>query len=256
LLQFFPNRERYASEIEQVLYNVIMAAQAQNGSIRYHSNLDGQKEEPQCANTCCEVMGVPFIARIPQFLYSLADDGIFINLFAASSVVWTQSGTEMTLQMETRFPFDQSATIKLSCSEPVGMSMRIRIPSWSACPVSIHVNGEHVLTGEPGGYAELNRTWVDRDEVCFDLPMSTRLVRYCGFDQDPIRDRYALMYGPLLMALVGATDLDVSAKDLPEKLAPSSIVPLHFAIDGRSNCTYMPYWQVEGEFTCFPTLRS
>ncbi len=68
--------------------------------------------------------------------------------------------------------------------------------------------------------------------------------------------RQHLLRGPLLMALVGATDLNIAAGELPGRLAPVANNPLSLSVTGAPNCTYLPYWQIQGEtFTCFPTLR-
>jgi DUF1680 family protein len=255
-LQLYPREAKYADEIENVAYNVILAAQDAKGSIRYHNNLQGNKEGAGCINTCCEVMGVPFIARLPQYVYSVADDGLYVNLFAASSIAWTNGGPSVTLRTETNFPYDGKVAIKLTASAPTRMKLRIRMPSWCDGKVRINVNGAVAATGTPGSYVEIDRSWSNNDAIAFELPMAFRVVPYTGLDQDAHKDRYALLYGPVLMALVGDTDLDIASNELPKRLLPIAGSPLHFAIQGYPTCKYVPYWQVQGEkFTCFPTLR-
>jgi DUF1680 family protein len=255
-LQLFPSEAKYADEIENVIYNVILASQDAKGSIRYHNHLQGNKEGAGCLNTCCEVMGVPFIARLPQYIYSVADDGLYVNLFAASSITWTSGGPSVTLRTETNFPYDGKVEFKLTAPAPAPMKLRIRMPSWGDGKVAINVNGAVAAMGEPGSYVEIDRSWSNNDVITIEFPMTFRVVRYTGLDQDAHNDRYALLYGPVLMALIGATDLDIVSDDLAKRLLPIAGSPLHFAIDGRPACKYVPYWQVQGEtFTCFPTLR-
>lgn len=255
-LQLYPDREQYAAELEQVIYNVILATQAANGSIRYHNHLDGAKEGPQCANTCCEVMGVPFIARLPQYLYSVAADGLWVNLFAASSIAWKQAGADLTLKTETRFPLDGSVTMTVKAPHATPMKLRIRVPAWAQGEVTIRVNGQPAGTGKPGTYAVLDRTWADQDKVSLELPLSFRLIEYTGLEQDPARARYALMYGPLLMALVGGAGLDASSSELPGRLTPVPEKALQFSVAGQPGLSFVPYWQIQNEhFTCFSTLR-
>ncbi|MCC7354355.1 MAG: glycoside hydrolase family 127 protein [Anaerolineae bacterium] len=101
-----------------------------------------------------------------------------------------------------------------------------------------------------------NRIWSDGDRITFDLPFDFRLVPYTGLDQDKDHDRYALKYGPILLALVGETDLDIASGALASRLTSVAGNPLHFGITGYPGCQYMPYWQVQAEgFTCFPTMR-
>jgi len=258
LLQHFPDQERYAAEIEKSIFNVILAAQDKEGSIRYHNHLDGKKDKPTRRNTCCEVMGTPFIARLPQFIYSLDAEGIWINLFAASKIAWNHDGTEVALSMATCFPYD--GIVALSVTAPpsgVSFSVRVRIPSWVSGEVTISVNGVPAATGSPGTYIPLTRIWHNGDTVSMDLPMKFRVHRYLGLEQHPEHDRYALSFGPVLMALVGAGDLDLSPKELLAALRPVEDQPLHFAVRDHADCHYQPYWTLsEEEMTCFPTLRS
>ncbi|HEY0008959.1 MAG TPA: beta-L-arabinofuranosidase domain-containing protein [Tepidisphaeraceae bacterium] len=255
-LQLYPEQERYAAEIEKVIFNVILSAQDDEGSIRYHNHLHGEKDKSQCANTCCEVMGVPFIARLPQYLYSVADDGLYVNLFASSRIAWTHAGQQVTLVASTEFPHDGKVTLTLTSDAPIDMNLHLRVPSWVNGAVDIHVNNERATTGKPGSFASLDRTWISGDCITFNLRLSFKLTRYTGMDQDVHHNRYALEHGPLLMALVGNMDLNTAQEDLVNQLTPVAGQPLQFSVGGHPDCQYMPYWQVKAEnFTCFPTLR-
>jgi DUF1680 family protein len=273
-LQLFPDEERYAAEIEKVIYNVIFAAQDKDGSIRYHSHLHGAKEGSQCANTCCEVMGVPFVARLPQYVYSLAEDGVYLNLYEPSAITWELNGQRVNLQMETEFPFGQDVALTLTIDQPHVMKVRLRVPRWVTAAVPVLVNDNLVAEGQPGTYVTLDRLWANNDRISFTLPLSFCLTRYEGFDQVSGGDRYALEYGPLLLALVGPLDerykqpdgaglgsgqpcswLRLELGELVEALEPEDGHPLHFRVKGHSEHCYMPYWEVTDEpFTCFPII--
>jgi hypothetical protein len=153
------------------------------------------------------------------------------------------------------------------------LKLRIRVPGWASKDVEFTVNGPSspdgfVAAGKPGTYVTIEREWQDGDTVSFELPMEFRTVRYTGLDQHPEHPRYALLYGPILMALVGGTDLDIPVGELPDRLKPvdgpcspdGPVVagkPLHFSVDGNDAIYFMPYWQLPDAqaFTCFPTLR-
>ncbi len=258
LLQFFPDEAKYADQIEQEIFNVILAAQDAAGNIRYHNLLVDRKGPANFMNTCCEVMAQPFIARLPEVLYSLDDAGIYVNLYAPSTITWKHAGRDVTLTTATKFPFDGKVTLKVATGAPRKMKLRIRMPGWADRAVGVKVSGASAVKAEPGSYVVLDRMWTDGDTVSFGLPMTLRTVRYTGFDQDPDRERHALLFGPVLMALVGAEgdDLDIPAAQLPGRLKPVEGKPLHFAVDGKDGAYFMPYWQIDKEsFTCFPTLR-
>jgi len=255
LLQLFPNDVRYADEIEQAIYNVILANQDARGYIRYHARLQGEKEDARSINTCCEVMGTPFIARLPQYLYSIATDGLYVNLFAPSSVTWEDAGTPVTLRCATDFPFRPEVELRVETAAATAMKLRIRVPGWGGEAMPCQVNGEHVASSEPGTFIVLDRVWQTGDTVTFTLPLTWRTVRYRGADEHPVHPRYALMRGPVLMALTGADDLALTPEALLESLREE--VPLQARVAGIENACYQPYWQIQGErFTCFPTLRT
>jgi DUF1680 family protein len=76
-----PDDERYAAEIEKSIYNVALANQAVGLGIRYHTRLEGHKEKGSQANTCCEGQGARFLGSLPEYIFSLAADGVYVNLF-------------------------------------------------------------------------------------------------------------------------------------------------------------------------------
>jgi hypothetical protein len=89
-------------------------------------------------------------------------------------------------------------------------------------------------------------------------------VKYTGLDQvDGNLDRYALLYGPVLMALCGAVagpggvpQLATTAEALPNLLVPVQENSLEFAIKGYPDYRYIPYWKIDAEtFTCFPIVQ-
>ncbi len=255
LLQLYPTEEKYAGEIEKVIYNVILACQDHRGYIRYTNFLQGTKDKADCSGTCCECSSVGLIAKLPEYIYSLAEDGIYINLFAASTINWNQGNETMTLITSTEFPENNQVSISIKCKSQKKMKIRIRIPSWVDGKVKFQINKKGSLTGKSGTYATIERTWRNGDVISFELPIRFQFHKYTGLDQNKTCDRYALMAGPVLMALVGDTALNTSVVKLRDKLRSRSSTPLQFDIDGKPDCKYLPYYLVQNEkFTCFPTV--
>jgi DUF1680 family protein len=260
LLQFFPEKTKYADQLEQQVYNVVLASQSRDpalralGGIRYHNWLVNRKDGPGKGNSCCECFASPFIAMLPQYIYSIADDGLYVNLFASSTITWTRNGESVAVKMTTDFP--ASGKVGIEVMGNGAMKLRLRIPQWAEGPVAVRVNDESVATGKPGSYVQIDRKWRGGDTVKFEVPMAFRAELYTGVDQHPDHERYALLYGPLLMALTGGDDLDIRAAELPGRVKPVPGKPLHFTVDGVKGVEYLSYYEVEQqEFTCFPTLR-
>jgi hypothetical protein len=255
LLQLYPDQEKFAAEIERTLYNVTLANQDASGNIRYHTNLLGSKDLAKAMGTCCEVTNTVLLARLPEFLYSVASDGIYVNMYAPSRITWSPGGSQVTLNTSTQFPEDTRVSLKLSLDDPRELVLRLRMPSWARGKVVLFVNGQNAATGAPGTYVTLARTWSTNDTITFDIPIGFRLTRYSGFDRDADHDRYGLEYGPLLMALVGGTHLNLAPAGLIGNLSTLPRSPLQFGIAGYPNAKYVPYVHIQDEtFTSFPTL--
>ncbi len=255
LLQLYPEQERFAAEIERTLYNVTLANQDASGNIRYHTNLVETKDQAKSIGTCCEVTNTVILARLPEFLYSVARDGIYVNLYSPSTITWNVGGSQVTLHHSTRFPDETRVSLRLSMNSPTAMKVRLRMPSWATGSVAVQVNGKNAVTGAPGCYVTLNRTWSNEDAISFEIPIGFRLTPYTGFDRDPDHERYGLEYGPLLLSLVGATHLKFAPRDLMRNLSPMPDRPLQFGVTGYPSASYMAYVHIQNEtFTSFPTL--
>ena len=258
-----PDNERYAMEIEKSIYNVAMANQDGSYGLRYHTILEGTKEKATRINTCCEGQGTRLIGSIPEHIYSLTADGLYLNLFEPSSIRWEVDGHAMELAVRTKFPFDRhvQATIRSAGSTPA--NLRIRVPSWSASPMEISVNGKVAGEGQPGTYFPLHRHWSNGDTIDFTLPAAVRVKPYRGADQIAGKTRYSFEYGPILLAAVGPAKLDIapggepSPNRLAQLLEPIADSPLHFSLRGNPGLKFIPYWQInDEEFTCYPAFRA
>jgi DUF1680 family protein len=259
----YPEEEKYVAEIEKSIYNVLIANQTGDKGIRYHAVLvdhkDPESVAPHCMSTCCEGQGTRMMGALPEFIYSLADDGIYVDLFAPSSVSLKTENGDFTLKMSTEFPYEHKVQLTVNVSDPVRASIRIRVPSWAARSMDIKVNGKKTTAGKPGSYVTLSRLWKNNDEITFVLPMSFHMTKYTGEEQDLIFDRYALEYGPILMAYVclnGKSDyimLPVSPARLIRSLKPVEGKPLHFTVNDNAGYEYVPYFEVQEEaFSCYP----
>jgi uncharacterized protein len=260
----YPEEEKYINEIEKSIYNVGLANQVHSSGIIYHARLVGMKGDlhvPLCTNSCCEGQGTRLLGSLPEYIFSLAPDGIFVNLFEPSTIHWTQAGVDMKATLSGNFPSSADVKLELTTSQPVQARIRIRVPSWAAGPMQIQVNGEVAAAGAPGSYAALDRTWSNSDTVRFTLPIALKLIRYAGLDKIDGHERFALEYGPVLLALIGSDSAVLSVpggqrhEDILQRIKPNPDRPLHFTIEGQSEFAYIPYWQVISEpFTCYPVI--
>ena len=259
--QLHPDDERYAAEIEKSIYNVGIANQDGGVGLRYHTVLEGKKEKGTHFNSCCEGQGTRMLGSLPEHIYSIAEDGLYLHLYEPSTIRWRQGGQDMEFTVKTIFPFDTAVRGTVKTEVPAHTNIRIRVPSWAAGEMKIAVNSKIAGTGKPGRYIQLNRQWSDGDVVEFTLPAAFRVARYKGVDQIAEKSRYSIEYGPILLAAVGSSNVDLlidkgsEPLNLAGYLQPVEGAPLHFTVRGNPGCRLMPYWQItEEEFTCYPTI--
>jgi DUF1680 family protein len=258
-----PDDERFATEIEKSIYNVGMANQDRGVGLRYHTIMEGKKEASTHENTCCEGQGTRLLGSLPEHIYSIAPDGLYVNLYEASTIRWEHAGQPMEFTLKTRFPYDTHVSGVIKLGTPVDANFRIRIPSWAASEMKITVNGKATGTGKPGTYLAMNRKWSDGDLVEFVLPAAIQVREYKGEDQVPGKKRYSVEYGPILLAAVGApaaslvVDKGHEAEHLANQLEAVEGSPLHFTVRGNEGRRFMPYWQIsQEEFTCYPQVTA
>lgn len=257
-----PDDERFATEIEKSIYNVVLANQDGAKGIRYHTIMQGKKEKATRQNTCCEGQGTRLLGSLPEHIYSVAPDGLYIHLFEPSTITWQQGADRFKVTMETRFPFDNKVRLVVQPSVPMKAKIRIRVPSWAGREMTLLLNATRAGTGTPGSYFTLDREWRDGEEIAFTLPAEVRVRRYLGRDQIPGKMRFSFEYGPVLLAAVGASSVDFTAdkgrrpEQVGSDLRPIPGKSLHFTVPGNSQYNLIPYWQVssDDEFTCYPSI--
>jgi hypothetical protein len=125
----------------------------------------------------------------------------------------------------------------------------------------IYLNGKLAATGKPGSYLALERVWSEGDAISFTLPAALRAVPYVGVDQVPDYARYAVFFGPILLAAVGSGEVRLRAErgkppaDFLKQLRSIPGPSLHYSVEHNPGVEFMPYWQVDEQpFTCFPAV--
>jgi len=215
---------KYGDSMERVFYNTVLGSKPllPDGSAFYYSdyNFAGRKVYHPDKWPCCSGT-IPQIAadyRISAYFHD--DRGIYVNLYAPSTVEWSKPGATFALHQVTDYPYDGLIVLEAAASRPETFSVYLRIPAWAE-GASLAVSGQResrMLTA--GSFAEIRREWKTGDRIELELPLRKRLEAVDK--QHP--DTMALVAGPLaLMALTGAA-LRPAAKDLlaAERETPSA----------------------------------
>ncbi len=267
LLQLEPDNELYASHVEQSIYNIVLACQGEDGKIRYFNHMNGIKHAPGRYNTCCEIQGTAAIGMLPQYIYMLDEEGAYVNLFASSGIDVNVGGNAFEIKMDTNFPYSDAVYITVNAAQKGRMKLRVRMPGWMPEQTEIYIDGKKAQTGEPGSYAVFDREWEGSSVISFKLPMAMKATKYKGANTVEGKDRYALEYGPLLMAVRGPLTSEGIGDNDPTILLPMSIdellknlvrrgEKLEFIIKGMDKYDVIPYFDVEQEeFSCFTVFE-
>ena len=269
LHRLFPEEEKYVNEIEESLYNICIASQDGSTGIRYFSWLDGHKCESKKVTCCCGV-GTKIYGSLPEYLYSVSEEDIYLDIYSASKLEWNHNGNIVCVETETNMPYNGAIRLKVSSSSPDRFKLHFRIPSWTDGIVDVRLNGIKVLEGKPGSYCKVDRIWSGKDNnsssdiVEFTLPMTFRWRKYTGMNEIEGFDRYSFMYGPMLYTVKGnievneqgtSFEIDKPYDRINEWIVPST-KPITFLIDGKPGYEWVPYFEIKDEnFTCFPCFR-
>ena len=146
--------------------------------------------------TCDHGTGLETQAKFADTIYSRDARGVFVNLFIPSEV--TCAGRGVTLRQVTGFPDDPMTTIAVA-SGAAAMTLRVRVPSWTAGTPWVRLNGAPVrgtvVPSAAGGWVVLDRYWRQGDHLEVTLPMRV------GFSPAPDQPSVqAVTYGPVVLA--------------------------------------------------------
>ena len=190
---------RVADYYERALFNGIIGSQhpADGDKMYYVSLATGLWKlfgTPYHDYWCCTGTMSEAHAKLSDSIYFHDADGVFVNLFAPSTLNWKERGVRLV--QETTFPESSSMTFTVHTGKPASFALRIRVPYWATGENRALLNGK-VLEGfaEPGGYYVVHRSWRDGDKLAVDLPMSLHVH---PMPDDPTLQ--AVMYGPLVLA--------------------------------------------------------
>jgi DUF1680 family protein len=244
---------KYVDLLERTLYNAVIAGVSLAGNTffypnplesdgHYPFNMGAPTRKPWFDCSCCPTNLARFIPAIPDYVYALQGDILYVNLFVASQAKVEIGGGPLTLTQRTSYPWDGAIAITVAPDRPRAFEVRVRIPGWAqGRPLpsdlyryadgaagdgfTLRVNGKSVHATLDSGYATLARTWRAGDTIALDLPMPVRRVLADDRVADD-RGKVALERGPLVYC-AEAIDNGGSALDL--------VVPdgARFAVESR-----------------------
>ena len=187
---------RYIDVYERAVYNAMLSGISLKGDTFFYPNpllsLGQHERSPWFACACCPSNLPRFMLSIPGHAYAVSGDKVFVNLFVQGQARVTLPGGQVTVEQQTRYPWDGDVSIRVSPAKADRFTLLVRVPGWSLShplpgdlyrdlapgrdPVTLKVNGLVMPIRLERGFAVIAREWSAGDRVDLHLPMPVRRV--------------------------------------------------------------------------------
>lgn len=214
---------KYIDVLERSLYNGALDGLSLSGDTFFYGNplssMGNNARSAWFGTACCPSNIARLVASVGDYIYGKSDGKIWVNLFIGSNTNIQMGKTAVPLKMDTNYPWDGDVKIQVSPSQKVKYALNIRIPGWASetavpgglynfaradnAKIEILLNGKPVNYQTERGYAVIDRTWQNGDEIEVKLPMEIRQIKARN-EVKADADRVALQRGPLVYCVEGA----------------------------------------------------
>ena len=238
-----PDNAHYVDEMENSIYNMLLAAQVGDQGYHYLNFLQRTKDWRYLDRaTCCASLGTRLAGLLPQFLFAYTDDTVYCDIYAASEA-YLPNG--VSLKVETNLPDDGHVKITVLKTEKP-FTLKLRIPRWA-------------VTDGQSSYYEIHENVAAGAVFEKDFPFSFKVTRYTGGEEIKTHERYAVEYGPLLYAVMGAPNpltISFDPQKPGEWLTPLPGEKRCLALKGDQSHFYMAYLDIHDEpFDVYPAVE-
>jgi DUF1680 family protein len=221
---------KYADIVELALYNSVLSGISMDGTkffytnplaasadYPYHLRWEGGRTGYISKSNCCPPNTVRTIAEVNNYMYSIGEKGLYINMYGGNSLsTKLKDGSSIKLIQTTDYPWDGKINITINEITAKQSSFFLRIPGWCK-NATIKVNGKIVLQAiRVNAYNELKRSWKAGDKIEVTLDMPATLIESNPLVEET-RNRVTVKRGPVVYCLESA--------DLPNQNVFDIVVP-------------------------------
>jgi hypothetical protein len=196
-------KSKYIDYYERALYNHILSSEHPDGGFVYFTPMRPQHyrvySQPQESFWCCVGSGLENHGKYGELIYAHDANDLYVNLFIPSKLEWKEK--EITVLQQTKFPYEQISSLKITTEKAQAFSVHIRYPSWiKQNGMQVVVNGKKLkAVKDKEGFIVVKRIWKSGDVISVHLPMEI------GTEFLPDGSPWAsFVYGPIVLA--AATD--------------------------------------------------
>jgi DUF1680 family protein len=195
-------RAKYIEALEQTCYNALLAAQSADGmKWCYWTPLRYSKHFLYGPTRCCFWSGPRGIARLPQLIYAVKDNDVYVNLFESSHCTLSTAGGEVQVTQQSEFPVRGTSTVTIKTPGDWEGMLYIRVPGWASY-FQVTYKGNRVSAESASrGYAavKLRNGGVHQVEIQFDTPLI--LTRFGS-------ENAAIRRGPEVLSIDARDNID------------------------------------------------
>jgi DUF1680 family protein len=208
---------RYYDVLERVLYNGVISGVSLSGDKFFYDNpLESDhthERAPWFGCACCPGNVTRFMASIPGYVYTTADNNILVNLFVGNQASIALGNDTVQLTQKTNYPWEGKVEIVVDQPSAEPFNLLVRIPGWAthqvvpsdlykfitpqSAPVTFKVNGKTVKPVVMNGYASFSRKWKKGDNIEVELPMEIQKIT-ANEKVEADKGKIAYQRGPLM----------------------------------------------------------
>jgi len=243
-----PDNAHYVDEMENSIYNMLFASQVGDQGYHYLNYLERTKDYRWLDRaSCCASLGTRLAGLLPQFLYTYTDDTVYIDMYASSEA---QLPNGVKLCVVSSLPEAGDVNVRVIAAEKP-FTLKMRVPRW-ACD-------------DGKSYYKVRHDVRAGDEFNLKFPFLYRVTKYTGGEEIVGKSRYAVEYGPMLFAAIGAPNpltvrFDPQKPDAWFTPAPykfSGGTSLKLLLKGDHRHEYRPYMDIDDEpFSVYPIVEA
>lgn len=237
-------KSKYADIMELVLFNSALSGISIEGKDYFYanplrvchnahdaadSNTEFDERIPYINCFCCPPNLVRTIAKVSGWAYSLAENGVAVNLYGGNKLsTKLLDGSELELTQETKYPWEGTVKFTIEKCKKDAFDFMLRIPDWAEGS-TIKVNGmEAGLEAKAGTFAVLDRKWKKGDIITLDMPMDIQLMEGNPLIEE-VRNQVAVKRGPVVYC--------VESPDLPKNVG---ILDVYLPSSSKLTAEYKP----------------
>jgi hypothetical protein len=179
---------KYMDVLELSLYNSVLSGISMDGNKFFYTNpLAASKDYPYdlrwsggrqkyiSKSNCCPPNTIRTIAEVSDYMYSVNDSGVYINMYGGNKLNTTlKNGAVLKLEQSTEYPWNGKITITIKENTIQPVKIHLRIPGWCK-KYDIEIDGrvqEAPTKKDADGYVVFWSRWRagEKIELLLDMP--------------------------------------------------------------------------------------